>query len=168
MNAREALVMSKLKVASHQQVHKSTRLSTSRVHARAAAAQNLTTTMTTLLVERSWRNNHVQYSIQAFGPMPIPVSRQSAHRLLSHKHSSSRLLLSARPTITFSAAQHHHRTILLCDKHTRMRTTGPVLLRDCGVKPVTPCSLVRHRDLNMTTSRQSLRSEKWTLLLRTS
>jgi len=36
--------MCKLKVASHQQVHQSARLTTCCVHPRAAAAQNLTTT----------------------------------------------------------------------------------------------------------------------------
>jgi len=111
VNSCEALVMSKLKVASHQQVHESTRLSTSRVHAGAAAAQNLTTTTTTLLVERPWRNTRAQYSIPASGPMPIPVSRQSAHRLLGHKSSGRLLLLFARPTVKSSAAQHHHRII---------------------------------------------------------
>jgi len=48
---------------------------------------------------------HTRY--QALGPELIPVYRQSACRWLSHPPSGRLPLLSARPAVTFPAAQHH-------------------------------------------------------------
>ena len=45
---------------------------------------------------------------QALGPELIPVYRQSAHRLtIRHQPSGKLPLLSARPAVTFPAAEHH-------------------------------------------------------------
>ena len=49
--------------------------------------------------------SHTRY--RALGPELIPVYRQSASRWLSHPLGGRLPLLSARPAVTFPAAEHH-------------------------------------------------------------
>jgi len=60
---------------------------------------------TGFLHKQSVKAFHTRY--QALGPELIPVYRQSACRWLSHPPSGRLPLLSARPAVTFPAAQHH-------------------------------------------------------------
>jgi len=50
----------------------------------------------------------VSHSIRTLELQLIPVSRQSARRGLSHKPGGVVPLLSARPAVTFPAAEHNH------------------------------------------------------------
>ena len=92
------------------------------IHACDRQTHRITTSKTALAYARAVKSIvHYSIRLQKWGTELIPVSWQSACRLLSHKPGGRILLFSTRPAVTFPAKEITHvgqyQIILLGDRH---------------------------------------------------